>query len=293
MRPSLFIGLVTHPKSRYANATGPTGLMAGLAEAMRSSGWDVTCSIASDNRINDSQIDLSRGAIRASIHAELEAERQWMQFQNSAPPSVKDSIVLKLREHFRRWKYARRSATSMHAGRAMLRRLANIEAAHLRLLHEAAKSGAHWVLIVEDDAFTTDVTELARALDRDLAQWNEAAQPKFINISRSFPLERLRLRQSLSDQGAWGSSARVLSATTPFTNTVCAIVYRGTFVADLNRELDAIPMEPIVPIDWKLNLAIMNATAAGHLGAGDCYVIDPAPILQGSMHRPHDEKIAD
>lgn len=293
MRPSLFIGLVTHPKSRYANATGPTGLMANLAEAMRSAGWEVTCSIASDNRIDDSQIDLSRGAIRASIHAELEAERQWMRFQTSTPLSVKSSVILRLREHFRRWKYARRSERSANAGRAMLLRLANIEASHVRLLHEAAESGAQWVLIVEDDAFTTDVTELARALDRHLTEWGEAAQPKFINISRSFPLEQLRLRQSLTDQGIWGSSGRVLSATTPFTNTVCAILYRGAFLADLNRELDAIPMEPIVPIDWKLNLAIMNAAAGGQLGAGDCYAIDPAPILQGSMHRSHAEQIAD
>ena len=293
MRPSLFIGLVTHPKSRYTNATAPTGLMASLAEEMRSSGWDVSCSVAADNRMEDNQIDLSREAVLASIHAELEAERRWMQFQNPAPLSLKDSTVLRLREHFRRWKYARRSPHSTRAGRAMVLRLANIEASHVRLLHEAAESGAQWALIVEDDAFTTNVTELAHALDQHLTQWTEVAQPKFINISRSFPLAQLRLRQALTDEGAWDSSARILSAAVPFTNTVCAIVYRGAFLADLNRALDSIPMEPVVPIDWKLNLAIMQAAAKAQLKAGDCYVIDPAPILQGSMHRPNDEQAAD
>ena len=292
MRPSLFIGLVTHPKSRYANATGPTGLMASLAEAMRSSGWDVASSIAADNPIDETQIDLSREAVLASIHAELEAERRWMQFQNSAPIGIKDSTVLSIRERFRRWQYARRSAKSMNAGRAMLLRLANIEVSHLRLLHEAAESGAQWALIVEDDAFTTDVTELTHALDQHLTQWTEVAQPKFINISRSFPLAQLRLRQALTDEGAWDSSARILSAAVPFTNTVCAIMYRGSFLADLNRELDEIPMEPIVPIDWKLNLAIMQAAAKEQLNAGDCYVIDPAPVLQGSMHHPDSELTA-
>jgi len=292
MSKTLFIGLVTHPKSRYTNATGPTGLMASLAEEMRSSGWDVTGSVVADNRIEDNQIDLSREAVLASIHAELEAERRWMQFQNSTPVSLKDSIVIRLREHFRRWKYARRSPNSTRAGRAMLLRLANIEASHVRLLHEAAESGAQWALIAEDDAFTTNVTELAHALNRHLAEWDTATQPKFINISRSFPLEQLRLRQALSDEGAWDSSARILSAAVPFTNTVCAIVYRGAFLADLNRELHGIPMEPIVPIDWKLNLAIMQAAAKGQLTAGDCYVIDPAPVLQGSMHRPDSELTA-
>lgn len=289
MRPSLFIGLVTHPKSRYAHATGPTGLMASLTEEMRSSGWDVTCSVAADNRIDDTQINLSREAVLASIHAELEAERQWRQFQTSAPPNAKDSVVLALRKHFRRWKFARRSEQSATAGRAMLMRLANIEASHVRLLHEAAESGAQWVLILEDDAFTTNVTELAHALNRHLTEWDTATQPKFINISRSFPLAQLHLRQALTDEGAWDSSARILGAAAPFTNTVCAIVYRGGFLADLNRELDAIPMQPVVPIDWKLNLAIMQAAAKGQLKAGDCYVIDPAPVLQGSMHRPNSE----
>jgi len=284
MEPSLFIGLVTHPKSRYPSAAGPTGLMAALAEEMRSTGWQVTCSIASDDRVQETQVDLSREAVRSSIHAELEAERRWMQFQNLAPLGTKDSVVLSLRELVRRWKYVRGSAKSTRAGRAMLMRLANIEASHLRLLHEAVESRAQWALILEDDAFAPNVAELAHALDQHLTTWAKEAQPKFVNISRSFPLAELRLRSPLSNQGPWDSSARILSAEVPFTNTVCAIVYRRDFLIDLNREMTRIPMEPIVPIDWKLNLAIMHLAEAGLFEPADCYAIDPAPILQGSMH---------
>jgi hypothetical protein len=168
----------------------------------------------------------------------------------------------------------------------MLMRLANIEASHLRLLHDAVESGSQWALILEDDAFAPDITALARALDQHLTTWAKETQPKFVNISQSFPLSELRLRSPLSDEGPWDSSSRILRAGVPFTNTVCAIVYRRDFLIDLNREMTRIPMEPIVPIDWKLNLAIMHLAEEGLLEPADCYAIEPAPILQGSMHSP-------
>jgi len=43
-------------------------------------------------------------------------------------------------------------------------------------------------------------------------------------------------------------------------------------------------MQPIVPIDWKVNDAIMNLSHTGVLGPGDCYTVDPGPIRQASMH---------
>ena len=292
MQPSLFIGLVTHPKSRYPSSSGPQGLSTLLAGELRSAGWNVACSIAADDEIDESSLDMSRGAVLASIDAELDAERRWMQFQSSKPLSARDSTVLEARRLFRRWKYARRASRPSMAGRVMLLRLANIESSHLRLLREAQASGARWALILEDDAFTADVTELARALDRQMRQWEHAGQPKFVNMSRSFPLSKLRLRSPLTDVGSWDSSARIFSATIPFTNTVCAILYRGEFLPELNRELDAIPLQPVIPIDWKLNRAIMRLANRGRLHPGDCYIVDPAPILQGSMHRTESERAA-
>jgi len=152
------------------------------------------------------------------------------------------------------------------------------------LLRQGADSGAQWILIVEDDAFTDDPHRLAEDLDTHLNRWHDSHQPKYVNISQSFPLSELRLSSSLVDEGDWNASVRIISSTTPFTNTVCAILYRRQFLQELVREMDAIPLEPIVPIDWKLNIAIMNASAAGMLGPSDCYTLDPAPIVQGSMH---------
>jgi hypothetical protein len=68
------------------------------------------------------------------------------------------------------------------------------------------------------------------------------------------------------------------------TNTVCAVLYRSTFLADLLPTLKDIPMEPIVPIDWKLNAALMQLVREGTIGDGDCFTLEPAPIRQSSMH---------
>ncbi len=292
MQPSLFIGLVTHPRSRFPNASGPSGLASTLTHEMRSLGWDVTCSIAAENEIDESEIDLSRSAVVASIRAELGAERRWVQLHSHKEHGVKDSTVYKVREFYRRWKYTRPSSRSANAGRDMLMRLANIEASHLRLMRAATHSGAQWVLILEDDAFTANAHALAQSLHEHLSTWDDRPQPAFVNISRSFSLDELHLGFPLTDEGPWDDSARVFSAPVPFTNTVCAILYRATFLADLIRELDAIPMQPIVPIDWKLNLAVMSLVHSDYFAPADCYVVEPAPILQGSMHQQLSDQAA-
>jgi hypothetical protein len=43
-------------------------------------------------------------------------------------------------------------------------------------------------------------------------------------------------------------------------------------------------MQPIIPIDWKLNAALMQLVQEGSIGDGDCFTLEPAPIRQSSMH---------
>ena len=112
-------------------------------------------------------------------------------------------------------------------------------------------------------------------------------QPAYVNISQSFALDELGISDLLTvaPDASWAGDAprHILSSARPATNTVCAILYRGSFVRDLLAVTDALPMEPVVPIDWKLNLALMQMFSSGALGAGDCWFVDPAPIDQLSM----------
>jgi hypothetical protein len=52
----------------------------------------------------------------------------------------------------------------------------------------------------------------------------------------------------------------------------------------LVTELKALPMEPVLSIDWKLNVALMNLYEANKMGDHDCWWVEPAPIKQMSMH---------
>ena len=77
--------------------------------------------------------------------------------------------------------------------------------------------------------------------------------------------------------------AQILSASKPVTNTVCAVLYRTSFLEELLTVLDSLPLSPVIPIDWKLNAALLQMHDSGALGAGDCWFLEPAPIVQRSM----------
>lgn len=162
-------------------------------------------------------------------------------------------------------------------------RLANIEAAHMSLMRAGVTSGSQWILILEDDARAPDYRRLAQEFNENLVSWNRATQPSYVNVSQSFALDALKIDRTLTTVGPWSSASTVLSSFIPFTNTVCAVLYRGEFLQTLNEEMEGIPLQPIIPIDWKLNLALMRLHTKGLIRPGDCYTVDPAPIVQGSM----------
>ena len=284
MTNSLFIGLVTHPHSRFPVASSPDGLMGQLQHALECHGWSIKLTIESDNRIREGDLNLDRAHIRAAIGAEIDVEQRWWEFQHQHSLPMSNKVSLLLRKAYRMWRFAGPTQSSHKKGRSMLIRLANIEAAHLSLMTQAIESQAKWVLILEDDAESTNVTELAQQLAINVDRWNSESQPQYVNISDSFALADLNVDHNLDHIGRWDAVSNLYSARRPFTNTVCAILYRDEFLRQLLNALNEIPMQPIVPIDWKVNDAIMNLSHTGVLGPGDCYTVDPGPIRQASMH---------
>jgi hypothetical protein len=169
----------------------------------------------------------------------------------------------------------------------MLSRLLNIELSHLGLLTEGHASGATWVLILEDDAVAPNVSDLVDGLV-GLTDWHDVA---YINLSASFDLKQLRVKELLQSDVAhvWqGDQARIiLRSSKPITNTVCAIAYHTSFIPKLLQIWDQMPIDPILPIDWKLNAAVMKLYREGVLDPSRsgrlCLTVEPAPIDQMSM----------
>jgi len=166
----------------------------------------------------------------------------------------------------------------------MLRRLVNIELSHLELLRSAHRSGCSWALIVEDDAIVEDANEFAADLQLFLSRQSHEVNPSFLNVSDSFDYSTLKVGEHLHPRGTWNSRSEILSADRPVTNTVCAVLYRAEFLSELLPTLSQIPISPVIPIDWKINAALLDLYDRGQIGADDCWFISPGPIMQGSMH---------
>ena len=273
---ALFIGVVSHEKSRFSVSQGPDGLAAQLADALRPTGVDVTVRVMTENLLDEARTPVTEAMVQASLTEQLHLDRRWAAYLGRSRGPIWWAT------HAGRW--ARRAEQKMRSpGIGMVRRLLNIELAHFALLRAGIDSGADWILVLEDDGASVDVTDCAAGL-ADLM--TAEPQPAFVNVSQSFTNAELGIEHLLAPADrAWGGSAAraVLSASRPVTNTVCAILYRRSFATSLLAVLEALPMEPVVPIDWKLNLALMQMFESGQLGPGDCWLVDPAPIDQLSM----------
>ena len=107
------------------------------------------------------------------------------------------------------------------------------------------------------------------------------AQPQYMNASRSIDHAALGVEGLLGPQREGVRVARV-----PLTNTVCAVLHRGSSVRQLADDIERPGLLPAVPIDWRLNRVLMDRVAEHAMGSGSCWFLDPAPFTQGSMHRP-------
>jgi hypothetical protein len=283
----LFIGLVTHPRSRFPAGAGPDGLAQSLARALADKGVSTEVAVHDQDVWTPDLLVIDEQEIADSIDAELDVEARWRAYLNPRTNGLALRAVMAARRVRRRHRFLPRGVAvgDEHAGFRMVRRLVNIEVAHLSLMTQARDSGAGWSLILEDDA-TGDPTSAARVVRAVMAAAQGSDGPRYVNVSRSFDEGRLGIEHLLTDLGPVPEAEGVhaLSAERPVTNTVCAVLYRGDFLQTLVPALDGIPLSPVIPIDWKLNEALMTMFESGQTPTGACWLLRPAPILQGSMH---------
>ncbi len=282
MAADIFIGLVTHPKSVFPQARTANGLAARLVETLTSLGLFVASAIVDDNLLAPDQITVTPEAVRYSVREEITAEENWREYLNSGSISLLMRLQFRIRQTVTTLRLAppwRRSIDANDAGSRRLIRLANIELAHLRVLDEAVRSEAAWALILEDDAQAGDVSKLGRELAQFLNTVCDATpELSMINLSDSFTVDQLGIEHLLAESER-ASVWTIRKVDRHITNTVCAVLYRRDLLIHLFEELQSIPLEPVVPIDFKVNEAIRRA---GTDLPGQTWICDPAPIAQGS-----------
>ena len=275
-----FIGVVSHDGSRFAVSQGPEGLAALLADRFRGSGLAVAVQVNTADLHNPDAFTINASVVQETLSAELRLHDEWASYlQAGAPGSVVDSarsLVRSARRAVRRFRAPSPSSVT---------RLVNIELSHLDLMRAGLSSGAEWVLILEDDAFAPDAEDCALGLMHLMTTASIGID--YVNVSLSHSNFALGIKHLLTPVNTpeWNGSVsrNVLSASRPVTNTVCAVLYRREFMSALVDVMDSLPMTPVVPIDWKVNIALMQLFEAGRLRDGSCLLVDPAPINQMSM----------
>jgi hypothetical protein len=275
-----FIGIVSHEGSRFAVSQGPDGLAALLSDRFLGSGVTSAVQVNTTNLHDPRALPIDAAAVQQTLSAELRLQAQWAKYLRSGvSASVADvarSVVRSARRAVRRFRAPSPKSVT---------RLVNIELSHLDLMRAGLASGAPWILILEDDAFAPDLSDCSQGL---LGLMRECPSSiDFINVSQSFSNAELGISHLLTSltQPVWAGSIdrAIFAASRPVTNTVCAILYRRDFVRELVAVMDDLPMTPVVPIDWKLNIALMRLFDSGRLRDGSCMLVDPAPIDQMSM----------
>ena len=283
--PDLFVGLVTHARSRFPDAVTESGLQQRLVSALTSSGMTVMSGISDRDEYTPELLPLTRQEVLASVSGELDSELRWREYLAGKPAGMKLHAFMLVRRAKRTIDFAppwRRTLAADDTGPRMARRLANIELSHLRIIEEAVASGAGWALLIEDDAGADDVDRFAAQLREFLDAADHRGQPVMMNLSESFTPEVLGIEPLLTPIAASdaGTTWRVFSAERPVTNTVCAVLYRGDFLTRMLDVLRTIPISPVIPIDFKLNEAVIRL--APTMAPGDCWVASPAPLEQRS-----------
>lgn len=272
--PLLLIGVVSHPGSQRSHSVGPKGLGYQLAARIPSTEFFASA----QNTFNDSYLVLNRAEARKSAIATTLLERQWQRYID-ADYSVRRELGFALRLTRQNLKFARSDSVRR------LRRLLNIELSHRLLMKRGLDSGARWILILEDDAEAHDIEDACRGIHGLISNSDTLG---FINLSASFSLSELQIQHLVDDHARlpWsGTMPRdLLPVRLPITNTVCAVLYSRSFLQILFARLEAMPLSPVIPIDWKINLALIQMSEVPNIGPINCWIIQPEPIVQMSMH---------
>ena len=290
----LFIGVVSHEGSRFALNQGENGLAFALQRALSASGVSSEIVVNTRNEWTPELLDINPAVALASARASLALEQTWQRYLDEETPSP---FLIRARKFWefraRRWALGLRSRKKTFGISSVtaVQRLANIELSHTHLWQQGIASGARWVLILEDDGGCTDIDDLAAGLVGLLGSTDFVGEGglgrRYVNISASFESHQLGVDHLLrSTPLVWAGSAdrSIQASSRPITNTVCAILYNTELLTLIVAKFADMLFSPVIPIDFKLNAALMSLFRQGQFGDGDCLQVQPAPIVQMSMH---------
>lgn len=278
--PKLFLGLVTHPRSRF-NADGrATQQITELSANLRGHGFTVETLISDRNDFDAVPQRIGLGTRFRSAWLQVETERAWAKYlQTGRDPQATGRSPGRI---FYLAMFIKRAISFLVSSRP-LERLANIDLSHLRVLREGINSEADWILVIEDDGVAENISVVAENLAFLISFAGIERADMFMNLSQSMSdielgvdaiMARAKEAHSFADGG------KIVQISPPISNTVCANFYSPTFAARFANAIESQGILPSIPIDWRLNKLVMNST----VNDTRCYWVIPGMFIQESMH---------
>lgn len=278
--PKIFIGLVTHPHSRFNSEGQSSQRINELADSLSQLGINVVTLISDRDDFQSSGRVIGIGDRVRSAWKQVHIEKAWHKYVRDSTGS--DSLTRKHGAIFFSGMFVKRTISYLF-NTSTITRLANIDLSHLRVLTEGVASGSDWVLIIEDDAQFADPVKTAGVLGNVLEFLGHPARGIFVNLSESIDTVELRVNGIVSGGNsvlALTNGSELLEISPAISNTVCANIYSLDFASEFASAIEVQGILPSVPIDWRLNQLIMETRVT----PVECYWVKPGLFLQGSMH---------
>lgn len=269
--PDIALALVTHDRSRFGEEA--RAQVHGLAQALSSLGLSVAVLVSDRDDYDAARLPITDEVVRRAADGQADLEYRWRRFLTDNGARGRSELS----DRAVRWLMRRRRRARLTAHDLV--RLVNIDLSHLRAMSEGIDSGAPWTIVLEDDARTRDVDLTARQIV-DVIDAATAAGAAMVNLSESLDPDSLGVSGLLGDPVAEVLGCAVVPTRVPITNTVCAVMYHEQALKSLRDRLLASGLDPIVPIDWRVNEVILSDA---QVLAPTLWVM-PGPFLQGSMH---------
>jgi hypothetical protein len=164
-------------------------------------------------------------------------------------------------------------------------RIKNIEASHKNLLNEFLASDSEYLIIVEDDFKNLYKKDTQEIFSKILGIVEREESIKILNLSRSFSIDELKIRYLVKYKFTKiGFGQELLILHYPVLNTVCATLYKKNAVKSILEELSYLETFSLIPIDEKINIILYQLIRKNILSL-QCYAsINPGIFSQGSIH---------
>ena len=291
MNPKIFVGLITHKKSKYYSAVLESYINPLLDELSES---NVDFSISQEDYfLTNNEIGNLRSyyqdinnvffyEIRNHINLFIKVNRiDKARIMYNLAYSIYSYIDtnFKILIHIKslRVLYDSRNVSNL--------RLKNIEASHRNLVSQALTKKSIWTIIFEDDVHWEDSKSVKDLILAIIDSYEIESETKIYCISKSFTLDQLAVSSIVREIGIIQNGSVMYQLNFPVTNTLCATIYHRSILKDVLTGLEKEEkMSKNSPVDLKLNAIMRELIKNQRLNSNCLAIMEQSPISQSSLH---------